>query len=75
MANRQELRGGWALDLNHEDPVTKCKWDLSEEKTQSRAWRLIRRDKPLVIGMSPECTLFSALQNLRKTEIPKDELE
>ena len=75
MANRQGLRGGWALDINNEDPVTKCKWDLSEEKTQARAWKLIRRDKPLVIGMSPECTLFSALQNLRKTEIPKNELE
>ena len=74
MATRQGLRGGWALDINCEDPVTKSKWDLSEEKTQAKVWKLIRRDKPLVIGMSPECTLFSALQNLRKTEIPPDEL-
>ena len=75
MATRQGLRGGWALDISCEDPVTKSKWDLSDEKIQAKVWKLIRRDKPLVIGMSPECTLFSALQNLRKTPIPQDELD
>ena len=61
--------------MNFEDPVTKSKWDLSDEKAQAKVWKLIRRDKPLVIGMSPECTLFSALQNLRKTPIPFGDLE
>ena len=75
MANRQGLRGGWSLDLNCEDPVTKSRWDLSDERVQAKVWKLIRKDKPLVIGMSPECTLFSALQNLRKTSIPKEEME
>ena len=37
--------------------------------------KMLRRDKPLCVGLSPECTLFSALQNLRKTEIDKAELE
>ena len=29
--------------------------------------KMIKREKPFMIGMSPECTLFSVLQNLRKT--------
>ena len=35
---------------------------------------IMRRDKPLVVGLSPECTLFSALQHIRKTDIPADEM-
>ena len=35
--------------------------------------QMIKRDKPLVIGLSPECTLFSILQKFRKT--PMDEKE
>ena len=57
------------------DPVTKSQWDLSEEVVQSKVWRMIRRDKPLVIRMSRECTLFSCLQHLRRTKIPEDEVE
>ena len=74
MATKQGLRGGWSLDLNHVDPITGKKWDLSHPSEQETVMKIIRRDKPLVIGLSPECTLFSALQNLRKTDIPKDEL-
>ena len=57
------------------DPVTGSKWDVSDPMVQSKVWKVVRRDKPLVIGLSPECTLFSALQNLRKNEIPPEELE
>ena len=74
-ANANGLRGGWALDLNHCDPVTGSEWDLSEPAAQAKVWKMLRRDKPLVVGMSPECTLFSLLQNLRKTEIPKAEYD
>ena len=73
-ATARGLRGGWSLDLNHADPITGSKWDLSESKAQERVMKLLRRDKPLVVGLSPECTLFSALQNLRKTEIPADDM-
>ena len=74
-ATERGLRGGWSLDLCHTDPITGSTWDLSEPKAQAQVWKMIRRDKPLVIGMSPECTLFSALQNLRKTEIPPAEMQ
>ena len=32
--------------------------------------KLLAGDKPLVVGLSPECTLFSAIQTLRKSPIP-----
>ena len=73
-ASARGLRGGWALDVDFIDPVTGSAWDLSEPRTQEKVWKMIRRDKPLVIGLSPECTLFSALQNLRKTDIPADDM-
>ena len=68
------LRGGWSLDSKCVDLVTGSSWDLSDEKVQSKVWKLLRRDKPLVVGLSPPCTLFSALQNLRKESIPEDEM-
>ena len=74
-ANANGLRGGWALDLSHKDPVTGSEWDLSDPAAQAKVWKMLRRDKPLVVGMSPECTLFSQLQNICKTEIPKAEYE
>ena len=66
-ATEQGLRGGWSLDLHHVDAVTGRKWDLSTPEDQGKVWKLLGRDKPLVVGLSPECTLFSQLQNLRKT--------
>ena len=57
------------MDLNHVDEVTGRKWDLSLQEDQDKAIRMIKKDKPMVVGLSPECTLFSILQNLRKTPI------
>ena len=68
-ASSRGLRGGWALDIECVDPITGCMWDLSESRAQNKVWRMLPRDKPLVVGLSPACTLFSSLQNLRKTEI------
>ena len=59
------LRGGWSLDLNHRDPVTGSEWDLSNPAARAKVWKMVRRDKPLVVGLSPGCTLFRTLQNLR----------
>ena len=53
------LRGGWSIDDKTEDPVTKRTYDLQNRKDQSEVRRMIRRDKPLVITVSPPCTLFS----------------
>ena len=74
-ATAQGLKGGWSLDLEAVDPITGCMWDLSTERAQAKVWKLLRRDKPLVVGLSPQCTLFSSLQNLRKTDIPVPEME
>ena len=68
------LRGGWSLDKGHDDPITRQKWNRSSKATQEKVWKLIRRDQPLVIGLSPECTLISALQRLRKTAIPSEHM-
>ena len=73
-ATSRGLRGGWSLDLNHTDPITRSRWDLSEKSTQEKVWKMLRRDKPLVVGLSPVCTLFSCLHNLRKTEIPAEDM-
>ena len=73
-ARTRGLRGGWSLDKLHEDPIAGQCWNLSDKAVQGRVWKMIRRDQPLVIGLSPECTLFSSLQRLRKTEIPPADL-
>ena len=73
-ARARGLRGGWSLDRACADPITGQRWNLSDSATQSRVWKMIRRDQPLVIGLSPECTLFSALQSLRKTSIPEGDM-
>ena len=70
----QGLRGGWGLDLNHVDEVTNKKWDLGSLFGQQKVWRMLGRFKPLVVGLSPECTPSSQLQNLGKTEIDPVEL-
>lgn len=74
-ARARGLRGGWSLDLNHADSITGGKWDLSLERDQEKAIRMIRREKPLVLGLSPCCRLFSTLQNLRKTPVEAGEWE
>ena len=73
-ATARGLRGGWALDIGNVDPITGRAWDLSKLSEQETVMKLMRRDKPLVVGLSPECTLFSALLNLRKTDLPADEM-
>ena len=52
------LKGGWSIDDRIEDPVTKRTYDLRNKKDQDEVRRMIRRDKPLVLTVSPPCTLF-----------------
>ena len=61
------------MDINFDDPVTGKRWDLSKKEVQEKVMKDIRKEKPLCIGMSPECRLFSILQNLRKTPIDQEE--
>ena len=59
MAETFGLRGGWPIDDKTEDPVTKRTYDLRSKKDQREVRRIIRRDKPLVITVSPPFTLVS----------------
>lgn len=68
----QGLRGGASLDISHVDEVIGETWDLSTEQNQRRVWKLLGRDEPLVLRLSPECTLFRQLQKFRETEIDKE---
>ena len=65
-ARDRKLAGGWSFEILGEDPVTKRKWDLSDEKEVQRAKHLIRKEGTHVLIMSPPCTLFSLLQSMNK---------
>ena len=56
-------RGGWALDLNHADPVSGRRWDLSLRADQEAAVDLIDRDQQYLVTLCPPCTVFSTMQN------------
>ena len=58
-ANRHGLRGGWSIDMAISDPNTGRKYDLRNSKDQGEVKRLIRRDCPTVLVVSPPCTAFS----------------
>ena len=59
MTEKFGLKGGWSVDDRIEDPITKRTYDLRNRKDQNEVRRMIRRDKPLVLTVSPPCTLFS----------------
>ena len=65
------LRGGWALDVAHACSVTGRKWDCLKE--EDRAWcrRMVYRDRPQLLVLSPPCTLFCQLQHLSPNGLPE----
>ena len=71
LARKLGLRGGWALDVASTCPITGRKWDCLKE--EDRAWgkRMLHRDKPKLLVVSPPCTLFSQLQNLSPNGLPQ----
>ena len=71
-AKMSGLRVGWAIG-EHFDEVTGRVWDLRKGVDKQRARKLQHEDKPRMLLATPPCTLFSSLQNLRKTEIDPDE--
>ena len=66
---------GWSLDLNHDDPITGTKWDLSLPNVQQKVLKMIREEKPQMIIGSPPCSLFSILQNGNPNNGSKELLE
>ena len=67
------LRPGWSLDICGKDGITKRSWDLRKREDQDSAFDLVRRDKPYTVVLSPPCTKFCALQNLRKNQMSRQE--
>ena len=63
------------MDIEGVDPITTRTWDLSTERDQNKMMSMLDTDKPVMVGLSPPCRLFSALQNLRTTPIDKAEWE
>ena len=61
------------MDIEHVDGRTKRRWDLSNLAEVEEAFRQVRRDKPQLLVLSPPCTKFCSLQNLRKWGIPRSE--
>ncbi len=59
VAKAMGLRGGLSFDLTNG-------WNFNVEEDCEEAWRYITTQKPLLVIGSPMCTMFSALQNLRK---------
>jgi hypothetical protein len=58
-APAHKLKGGWSIDKDFQDPITGRTYDLRNRKDQNEVRKMIRRDKPLVLTVSPPCTLFS----------------
>ena len=58
-AGKHWPKPGEALDL-----ITG--YDFNKKEDKERAWDIIKRDEPMLVVGSPECKMFSALQNLTK---------
>ena len=59
MAKEYGLKGGWSIDDRCTDPITGRTYDLRIKKDQNEVRKMIRKDRPLVLTVSPPCTLFS----------------
>lgn len=72
LAGEVGLKGGYSLDKEYEDPVTRKKWDFTRPKDQGQLWGLLKRRPSRLLISSPPCTTFSSLQRLRKTSMPEE---
>ena len=53
------MEGSWPIDIAIRDPSTGRRFDLRNSKDQSVVKKMIRRDRPTVLVVSPPCTAFS----------------
>ena len=73
VAEKFNLRGGYALDILEKDIVTGKAWDLDKDKFQGQLWSLLAKVKSRLVVATPPCRTFSRLQNLRKTRMSHEE--
>ena len=43
-------------------------FDFTKPQDQARAWEYVKEPKPMLVIGSPECTMFSSLQNWNGNE-------
>ena len=58
-ARKHGLRPGEAMDLM-------TGYDFDKEEDRQRAWKILEKDKPMLLVGSPECRMFSTLQNMNR---------
>ena len=58
-ARERGLTRGWSIDMSFRDPSTGRIFDLRNQKDQMEVKKMIKRDCPLVLIVSPPCTAFS----------------
>ena len=71
-ATARGLRGGWSIDIAIRDPSTGRRFGLRNSRDQTEVKRLVRRDCPTVLVISPPCTAFSIAN---QAEIDRQTLE
>ena len=72
LASKHGLRGGWSLDIAHTCSVTGRRWDGLNAEDKAWCKRMLYRDRPRLLVVSPPCTLFSLLQNLSPNGLPQE---
>ncbi len=74
MAEKFNLKPGWALDLTMNDPDDDKPWDFSMPEKREKAKKLQKQDAPFFLIMSPMCGPFSSLQNFNYPEMDSNEV-
>ena len=65
------FKGGWSLDRSCEDPTSQRRFDFLQKHDREMAKRMLRRDKPRLMVLSPPCTAFSQASNMNGGPTPE----
>ena len=65
MAKQVRMKAGFALDLTTTDD-NGVVWDLSKANMREKALKLQMETEPIMLILSPPCTMLSSLQNINK---------
>ena len=68
------LDPGWALDLTENDPDDGEPYDFSIPEKREKAKKMVNRDKPFCLILSPMCGPFSSLQNFNYSQMETDDV-
>ena len=74
MAEKFNLRPGWALDLTMNDPDDGTPWDFSIPEKREKVKKMLKRDEPFFLIVSPMCGPFSTLQNFNYSNMDSNDV-